>query len=75
MKLLTIPGSLGENYDAQMLESAHGPGDRGEEPRACISDLMRPGDSSFCAKNSRTKHNMVKDAKVGKSLHSEKKVP
>lgn len=30
-------------------------------------------DSSVCARNSRTKHNMVKDAEVGKPLHSGEK--
>lgn len=72
MKLLTIDCSLGEDCYAQMLESAHRlseqtpwPRDKREQPHAFIRALMRPADSYFCAKNTRTKHDMVKDAKVG----------
>lgn len=80
MRLLTINRSRRENYHAEMPESAHRPsgktswpGDRREEPHEFVSALMRPTNSHFCAKNSRTKHNVVKDAKVGKPLQWEKK--
>lgn len=78
MKLLTIHCSQGENHQAQMHESAHRsteqprwPGDK-ERATRVYQCFTKPADSYFCAKNSRTKHNVVKDAEVGKSLHSEK---
>lgn len=64
-----------------MLESAHRPSeqtpwleDKREQPHAFIRALMRAADPYFCAQNTRTKHNMVKDAKVGEIPSFRKKL-